>query len=345
MLKMWAIVALAVVADQGIGTAAAAHAAYTVYYKESRSGLIKNKGLNCQNLDSRKSFRQTWRNVNLKLVTHGFRSSNKSVQGVKKAWLDAQAGINTRVIILDWAKISKPFPFSKDPSALLPGITGYTQAANNALDVGTSLGKCLAKLVGKGLDPNKIHLVGHSLGSHLVGKAGREFKKETGKKVGRVTGLDPAGPLWVGIHEGTKLANDRLSNTSAKFVDVIHTNGGRTGIPQLSYFGALQPLGHKDFYPDGGRDQKICNEKRKRITGKCSHSQAIEWFRQSIEDPKKFKVKKCSDYTKCTGGTRVRGEYMGEGVSKSGTGTFFVEVPTKVAREDESFSFDSLGLE
>jgi len=217
------------------------------------------------------------------------------------------------------------------------------------------MGKCLAKLVGKGLDPNKIHLVGHSLGSHLVGKAGREFKKETRKKVGRVTGLDPAGPLWVGIHEGTKLANDRLSNTSAKFVDVIHTNGGTSGIfPQLSYFGALQPLGHKDFYPDGGRDQKICNQKRKRITGKCSHSQAIEWFRQSIEDPKKFKVKKCSDYKKCTSGTkqtsgnrrtRVSREYMGEGVSKSGPGTFFVEVPTKAAPADESFSFDSLGLE
>lgn len=190
---MWAIVALAVVADQGIGTAAAAHAAYAdVYYKESQFGPIKKKGLNCQNFDSRKSFHQTWRNVNLKLVTHGFRSSLKSVQGVKDAWLAAQAGINTRVIILDWANISRG---KKDPSAWLPVITGYTQAANNALDVGTSLGKCLAKLLRKGLDPNKIHLVGHSLGSHLVGKAGREFKKETGKKVGRVTGLDPAGPL------------------------------------------------------------------------------------------------------------------------------------------------------
>ena len=33
-----------------------------------------------------------------------------------------------------------------------------------------------------------IHLVGHSLGAHLVGKIGRTFKEASGKPVERITG-------------------------------------------------------------------------------------------------------------------------------------------------------------
>ena len=33
-----------------------------------------------------------------------------------------------------------------------------------------------------------IHLVGHSLGAHLVGKIGRSFKEASGKPVERITG-------------------------------------------------------------------------------------------------------------------------------------------------------------
>ena len=42
-----------------------------------------------------------------------------------------------------------------------------------------------------------LHLVGHSLGAHLMGKAGRTFANLTGEQVGRITGLDPAGPRFV----------------------------------------------------------------------------------------------------------------------------------------------------
>ena len=146
-------------------------------------------------------------------------SNGKSVSGIKdgeyrnrfmfyfvntftSAWLAGRKGANTRVIILDWAKLANPL---KDPSTWFDDPRKYTEAAENALDVGASLGKCLAGLVRKGyefqikvefvvmcifsLDQNKIHLVGHSLGAHLVGKAGREFSKQTRRqKVGRVTG-------------------------------------------------------------------------------------------------------------------------------------------------------------
>ena len=50
---------------------------------------------------------------------------------------------------------------------------------------------------GAGLPGAQFHLVGHSLGAHLVGKAGRIFRTFRSEPVGRVSGLDPAGPRFV----------------------------------------------------------------------------------------------------------------------------------------------------
>lgn len=38
------------------------------------------------------------------------------------------------------------------------------------------------------LAPGRVHLVGHSLGGHLVGVAGREVEWLTGARLARVTG-------------------------------------------------------------------------------------------------------------------------------------------------------------
>lgn len=55
-----------------------------------------------------------------------------------------------------------------------------------------------------------------------------------------ILGLDPALPLY--MFNGP---SSRLSASDAKFVDVIHTDGGILGYPW--------PLGHADFFPNGGR--------------------------------------------------------------------------------------------
>lgn len=67
-----------------------------------------------------------------------------------------------------------------------------------------------------GLDPNDVHLIGHSLGAHTAGYAGEKM----GGKVGRITGLDPAEPYFQGMP-----SHVRLDYTDAKLVDVIHTDG------------------------------------------------------------------------------------------------------------------------
>ena len=62
-------------------------------------------------------------------------------------------------------------------------------------------------------------------------------------------GLDPAGPKF------DKYGDEaRLTKSAAKFVDVIHTDGGGVA----AYYGLLTPAGHMDFYPNAGRNQPGC---------------------------------------------------------------------------------------
>ena len=47
----------------------------------------------------------------------------------------------------------------------------------------------------------------------------------------------------------------RLDKSDADYVDVIHSNGDSLIIGGL---GAWEPIGHVDFYPNGGRAQRGC---------------------------------------------------------------------------------------
>jgi len=57
-------------------------------------------------------------------------------------------------------------------------------------------------------------------------------------------GLDPSGPLF------ERNPSAGLERRNADFVDVIHTDGVGHGM--------MRPIGHVDFYPNGGKDQPAC---------------------------------------------------------------------------------------
>jgi len=72
---------------------------------------------------------------------------------------------------------------------------------------------------------SEVHLIGYSVGAHIAGVAASYIQKQSAVKIGRITGLDPAGPIYT-----SKPVEERLNSQHADIVDVYHTNSGKLGI-------------------------------------------------------------------------------------------------------------------
>ncbi|ESP04917.1 hypothetical protein LOTGIDRAFT_96166, partial [Lottia gigantea] len=176
-------------------------------------------------------------------IIHGFTDSGYGewVQDMKSELLQFD---NLNVIVVNWKEGAKR-----------SGWRLYVNAAHNTRYVGLRTAELIRAIFYQKLIPeSKIHMIGHSLGAHCSGFTGKNVKSMTGKIIGRISGLDPAGPLFA-----NSKPDQRLDKSDAKFVDIIHTNDGNlVGI--ISAFGWKKnsPLGHVDFYPNGGSKQPGC---------------------------------------------------------------------------------------
>lgn len=220
----------------------------------------------------------------LKLVIHGMLESSS------KSWVnDMTVSLlkkpNVTVLVVDWGR----------------GALSFATGGNARL-VGAQVAYLLKYLLEKNLVVDRdIHIVGFSLGAHIAGYAGKRLLKD-GFKLGRITGLDP-GDLPIGgrIFE-TADKSARLDLTDAHFVDTIHTDTKGLGIER--------PIGHLDFYPNGGSDQPGCGiiktltalgnvrsqEKFFRTVG-CNHIRAVDMFTKSLStDACKYQGYPCPTY-------------------------------------------------
>ena len=136
----------------------------------------------------------------------------------------------------------------------------YPQAASNTQLVGRQIAIFISELIERNvLDSSSlIHLSGHSLGGQTAGYAGKYFTRISNAKIGKITGMDPAGPMFELPSRVSE--SDRkmihLHKDDADFVDVIHTTGG--SLPQG--LGMTSAVGHADFYPNGGQIQPGCRD-------------------------------------------------------------------------------------
>ncbi|XP_061569371.1 lipase member H [Cololabis saira] len=160
-------------------------------------------------------------------VIHGYRPT-----GAPPIWIDhivqllaEQQDLN--VIVVDWNRGAANFNY-------FTAVTYTREAAQN-------LTGFLLTMQEEGASLSSVHLIGVSLGAHLAGFVGARLKG----RIGRITGLDPAGPMFT-----SATPEERLDPSDAMFVDVLHTD--------MDSFGLRGAHGHVDFYANGGADQPGC---------------------------------------------------------------------------------------
>ena len=145
------------------------------------------------------------------------------------------------VVVVDWSKGAK---------------TLYPQAVSNIYLVARIIARLIRKICQfEKISASTFHCLGHSLGAHTCGLVGKLFHNP---HIGRITGLDPAGPRFY-----LKKNDTRLSPNDADFVDVLHTNAGKS---VFSGLGIESTLGRIDFYPNGGGLQPGCVNSGKNLS-------------------------------------------------------------------------------
>ncbi|KAM9332991.1 lipase member H-like isoform 1-T3 [Pholidichthys leucotaenia] len=200
-------------------------------------------------------------------VIHGYRPNGSPPAWVYKFKDLLLAKEDTNVIMVDWNR----------------GATNvnYLESVKNTRKAGGNLTAFIQMTKDHGASLSSIHLIGVSLGAHISGFVGANL----GGAIGRITALDPAGPQFKG-----NPPEDRLDPTDAQFIDVLHTD--------MDALGFREPLGHIDFYANGGADQPGCPLTIFSGTSyfKCDHQRSVYLFLESVNQTCASKAFPCSSY-------------------------------------------------
>ncbi|ODM89793.1 Pancreatic lipase-related protein 2 [Orchesella cincta] len=222
-------------------------------------------------LNDQQSFQNSPFDPNQKtvLLIHGFWTNGSSPMptNLRKAFMES--GSRSNIIIVNWGLLSTPVP-----RVLQHKPFSYP-------------------IVVPRKNPHHRTLTGCSYcGS--VGRTLSAFPENGGRKVARITGLDPARRYF------TDSAAQKLTSDAANFVDIYYTAAGSMGIPTLTD-------GHVNFIPNGGHHQPGCLDPTNPFFGGeaefggCSHDVVHRIYAASITrnitacecEPELAKIMKC----------------------------------------------------
>ncbi|XP_021435066.1 phospholipase A1 member A isoform X6 [Oncorhynchus mykiss] len=233
--------------------------------------LLTRKNTDCASLFSQESLsnNNSYFNSSLptKIIVHGYRALGSKPSWVKQlaqALLRAQ---DANVVVVDW---------------VYGASFAYNLVVENYKEVAVQISVLINQLQNHGCKLESFHFIGVSLGAHVSGFVGTLFKGE----IGRITGLDPAGPMFKGAD-----TFDRLDPSDALFVEAIHTDS--------DYFGISIPVGHADFFLNGGMDQAGCARSRfESMYGYviCDHMRALHVYISALNGTCPLTGIPCSSY-------------------------------------------------
>ncbi|XP_010736283.2 lipase member H [Larimichthys crocea] len=200
-------------------------------------------------------------------IIHGYRPTGSPPMWLQNITEMVLAREDVNIIVVDWNYGA--------------ANVNYFKAVENTHKAADNLTAFIKKMQEHGSSLSSIHMIGVSLGAHISGFVGANLNGS----IGRITALDPAGPQFTGTSK-----EDRLDPTNAQFVDVLHTD--------MDALGFREPLGHIDFYANGGADQPGCP--RTILSGtkyfKCDHQRSVFLYLDSVNQTCTHKAFPCSSY-------------------------------------------------
>jgi len=220
---------------------------------------------------------------------------------------------DVNVIIVDWSIYADSLDYAYSASAVQS--VGY-DIANFILEITNGD----VALLGR------HHLVGHSLGAHVIGFAGKFVNANSAGQLGRLTGLDAAGPLFT--FPIVQPTTNRIYETDALFVDAFFTNAGGSGTTVIY---AKVSIWFNDGLGVGIQTQPECltlNLLSDLDIIDCSHEFSHIYFNDSISSPTKYKAYSCPnaiDFSLglCAGNPTV---YAGQDISETASGSYYLDI-------------------
>ncbi|XP_062861435.1 phospholipase A1 member A isoform X2 [Trichomycterus rosablanca] len=236
--------------------------------------LLTRKNADCLNLFTQLCLNHTQKHtahfnssLPTKVIVHGYRALGSKpswVMGLAQALLQNE---DANVVVVDW---------------VYKASFAYNLVVDNYKEVALQISVFINQLMTFGSTLESFHLIGISLGAHVSGFVGTLLEG----KLGRITGLDPAGPMFKNADPF-----DRLDPSDAMFVEAIHTDS--------DYFGISIPVGHVDFFLNGGMDQTGCAHSRfASMYGYviCDHMRALHVYMSALNGSCSLIGFPCSSY-------------------------------------------------
>lgn len=164
-------------------------------------------------------------NQQTRFIIHGWNSNQDTGLNIfmRREFLERA---DHNVVVVDWGA-----------GAQTPN---YIAARNRVGSTGGAVARLIDLLDANGFSTfDKINIVGHSLGAHVAGFAGKQV---TRGRINAIFATDPAGPLFSANNPA-----ERLHLTDAFYTESLHTNAGTLGFDQ--------PITMAAFYPNWGSSQ------------------------------------------------------------------------------------------